>query len=100
MDDKIEELAEKLENISYFKSIFPQRTKERCAECLENYIYELVYPKVYKPNEDSKAFAQQLKERLFVLRSIVTFEMLEIPPEAQNMVMYESAIKGNLFSLI
>lgn len=94
VDDKIEEIAEKLEKISYFKSIFPQRTKERCAECLENYLFEVLYPKLYKPNEDSKAYAQQLKERLFVLRTIVTFDMLDIAPEIQNLVLFESAVKG------
>mmetsp|Transcript_23320 Transcript_23320/g.20220 ORF Transcript_23320/g.20220 Transcript_23320/m.20220 type:complete len:122 (+) Transcript_23320:732-1097(+) len=54
----IEGLANDLRKLKYFKTIFPNNTKERCLSHLENYVFEIIYPKIFKIDEDARAFAE------------------------------------------
>ncbi len=67
---------------------------ERCRLVLETYIFEIVHPKIFKIDEDQKGYAQQLNDRLSVLRKIITFDMLDIPLPMREHEYYEFAIKG------
>jgi len=80
--------------IKYFKTVFPKDTKDRLCYELENYIFEILFPKLFVVDEDGKAFAIQLKDRLNVLKQLVTFEMLDVPVQMRKEKIFTFAIKG------
>jgi len=91
--DQIEELADSTEKSKYFHKIFPIDTRDKIADELENYIFELLYPKLFVVDDDVRGHSQQFQDRLNVLKSFVTFEMLEIPVEMRKESLYTPAIK-------
>jgi hypothetical protein len=50
-------MADNLQTHKYFQKIWPNNTREKCEEAVENYIYEIIYNRVFKVDEDSEAFA-------------------------------------------
>lgn len=91
--DEIDRLAEIVSKTKYFRSVFPRDTRERVTNELENYIFQILYPKLFVVDEDIKGFAMQLKDRINVLRQIVTFEMLDIPIQLRHENFFTFAIK-------
>jgi len=91
--DEIDRLADNMMKIKYFKTVFPKDTKERLCYELENYIFEILFPKLFIVDEDGKAFAIQLKDRLNVLKQLVSFEMLDVPVPLRKEKIFTFAIK-------
>ncbi len=89
-------MSESLCKHKYFRTIWPTKTREKCEDAIENYLFEVLYTKLFKIDEDSRAFAQQLKDRLYVLKQIVTFDMLDIPAGMRDKAIFDMAVKGRV----
>ena len=81
----------------YFQTVFPEDTREKVANELETYIFEVLHEKLFKVNEDIYGFSQQFRDRLIVLKSIVTPALLEIPEPLRDHSLYAFPIKGIFF---
>ena len=92
-------MAEIAAGSKYFQTIFPEDTREKVANELEAYIFEVLHDKLFLINEDLSGFGQQFRDRLIVLKSIVTPALLEIPEPLREHSLYASAIKGKILNL-
>ena len=70
------------------------------ADELENYMFEILHSKLFVVDEDVKGFNQQFRDRLNVLKSLVTFNMLEIPVALRKETLFAPAIRGNTKILV
>lgn len=59
-------------------------------------MFEVLHSKIFVVDEDVKGFSQQFKDRLNVLKSFVTFEMLEIPEPMRISSLFTQAISGKI----
>jgi len=91
--DQIDKLADVACQHKYFQTVFPEDTKDMVADELENYMFEILYPKLFIVDEDAKGFNQQFKDRLNVLKSLVTYSLLEIPEGLRKDSLYTAAIR-------
>jgi len=91
--DEIERLAEIAAASKYFQTIFPEDTREKVANELETYIFEVLHDKLFHVNEDISGFSQQFRDRLIVLKSIITPALLEIPEPLRDHKLYTFPIK-------
>lgn len=62
--------------------------------CADAYIFEIVYKKIFNVDEDEIALNQQITERMSILKKIITFEMLDIPPNLRREEVFKFAIRG------
>jgi hypothetical protein len=59
---------------------------------LEDLIYEIIYPKTFKTDEDFELLNIQLQEKLFILQNMVTPEMLGINQKHYAFNVYQLSI--------
>jgi hypothetical protein len=92
--DFVDEVSEKLIEVKYFKTIWPKNPRERAIEALENFLFGIIHNRLIKIDEDNRAFALQLRDRLNVLKGIINFEMLDVPKSMRDPTLYTFAIRG------
>jgi hypothetical protein len=93
-------LVDDLIEVKYFKTIWPKNPRDQATEALENFIFGIIYNKIYKVTEDNKGFAQQLRDRLNVLKGLINFEMLDVPLSMRDHSLFIFAIKGTISPVI
>ena len=53
--------------------------KQKYEKMLECLLFEILHPKLFIMDEDTKARNNQLQDKFYVLQNIISFDMLEIP---------------------
>jgi len=91
--EEIEQLAEAAAKQKYFPKVFPANTIEKLENELENYLFMILYSRLFLIDDDVRGFSYQFQDRLNVLKSLVTFEMLDIPHAMRDDSLYTAAIQ-------